>query len=135
MKKATGIGGIFFKVKDPAKTRDWYTKHLGLNNDDYGSSFEWRQADEGTEPGFTVWSPFKETSDYFDAPYMINFRVENLDALVETLKSDGVEIAGEMMSHEYGKFIHIIDGDGQKVELWEAVDDEYSKMIGDVRTK
>ena len=134
MKRATGIGGIFFKVDDPAETRAWYQQHLGLTMDDYGTSFEWRHAEAPEKKGFSTWSPFKSSSDYFDAPFMVNFRVENLEELVQTLKDEGVTVIDDIETHGYGKFVHIVDGNGMKVELWEAVDDQYDTMIGDART-
>ncbi len=134
IKRATGIGGVFFKVKDPEATRAWYSKHLGLNTDQYGTNFEWRHADTPTKKGFSLWSPFKNTTDYFDEPYMINFRVENLEELVEQLKREGVTVVDDIDVQDYGKFVHILDDNGIKVELWEAVDDNYDAMIGDART-
>jgi catechol 2,3-dioxygenase-like lactoylglutathione lyase family enzyme len=134
-KRATGVGGIFFKVKDPEKTRDWYKEHLGFNTDQYGTNFEWREADEGTEKGFTQWSPFKSDSDYFAGDFMINYRVENIDELLEELKAKGVEIVSDVTSEDYGKFVHIIDGDGQRVELWEPNNRYYDEMVGEGRTK
>jgi len=96
MKRVTGIGGIFFKCKDPGKMRDWYKTHLGLNTNQYGAVFEWRQGADTTKKGFTQWSPFAETTKYF-APstrdYMINYRVADLTALVDQLKKEGVTIA------------------------------------------
>ena len=77
MKKAHGISGIFFKVKSPKQTRQWYKNHLGLNTDEYGSNFEWHQADDESKKGFTQWSPFNNSSDYFDQDSMINYRVSN----------------------------------------------------------
>ena len=130
-----GIGGVFFKVPNPEKTRDWYKQHLGFNTDEYGSNFEWRQADDTNKKGFTQWSPFKAESDYFDANFMINYRVTDLVALVEKLKSQGVEIVDEIDTYDYGKFIHIRDGDGHMVELWEPVDEVYDEMVGEGRTK
>ena len=135
MKRVTGIGGVFFKVKDPAMTRDWYKQHLGFNTDEYGSNFEWRQADEGVKKGFTQWSPFKESSSYFDQDFMINYRVSNLDGLLDDLRTKGVEIVDEVQQEDYGKFVHIIDGDGNKVELWEPNDESYDDMVGEGRTK
>ena len=135
MERATGIGGVFFKVKNPEETRAWYKEHLGLNTDEYGSNFEWRQADDGSKKGFTQWSPFKNTSDYFDSNFMINYRVTNLEAFVAELKEKGVTIIDEITSHDYGKFVHIKDGDGASVELWEPNDEEYDKIVGDGRTK
>lgn len=131
MKRVTGIGGIFFKCKDPKKMNEWYKTHLGLNTSPYGAVFEWRQADDSTKKGFTNWSPFKESTKYF-APstkdFMINYRVENLDALVIELKKEGVTIADTIETVDYGKFVHIIDMEGNKLELWEPYDIEYEKM-------
>ena len=135
MERVTGIGGVFFKVKDTEKTRQWYRDHLGFNIDQYGTNFEWRQADEGTLKGFTQWSPFKEDSDYFEQEFMINYRVTDLDGLIEELREKGVTIVDEIESQDFGKFVHIIDGDGSKVELWEPNDEEYDKMLGEGRTK
>ena len=135
MERVTGIGGVFFKVKDTEKTRQWYRDHLGFNIDQYGTNFEWRQADEGTLKGFTQWSPFKEDSDYFEQEFMINYRVTDLDGLIKELREKGVTIVDEIESQDFGKFVHIIDGDGSKVELWEPNDEEYDKMLGEGRTK
>ena len=131
MKKVTGIGGIFFKCKDPNKMREWYNTHLGLNTNQYGTVFEWRQATDSTKKGFTQWSPFKESTKYFEPStkdFMINYRVENLEGLVEQLNKEGVTIADTIQSVEYGKFVHIIDMEGNKVELWEPNDIEYEKL-------
>lgn len=137
MKRVTGIGGIFFKCKDPKKVKEWYKTHLGLNTDQYGTNFEWRQADDSTKKGFTQWSPFSETTKYFDPStkdFMINYRVENLVELVEELKKEGVTITDTIESFEYGKFVHILDIEGNKIELWEPVDEVYDKFDGG-RTK
>jgi hypothetical protein len=91
MKKVTGIGGIFFKCKDPEKMRAWYQTHLGLNTNPYGAVFEWRQGADSSKKGFTTWSPFAETTNYFEPSakdFMINYRVENIEALVEQLKKE-----------------------------------------------
>lgn len=137
-KRVTGLGGIFFKCDDPEATRNWYKEHLGFNTDQYGTSFEWRKADKPDEKGYSVWSTFKKDSDYF-APstkdFMINLRVENLEWLIGELKKEGIEIIGEMQVFEYGKFAHIIDPEGNKIELWEGIDDVYEKMVGNVVTK
>lgn len=124
MKRVTGLGGIFFKVDDPAKTKEWYQKHLGLKTDEYGATFEWRKTDNPDSKGFTAWSPFKNTTKYFEPSkkdYMINYRVENLEELVKTLKSEGVEVVDEIETYDYGKFVHIMDIDGNKIELWEPL--------------
>lgn len=137
MKRATSIGGIFFKCKDPEKMKDWYSKHLGLNIDKYGTSFEFRQADDPSKKGFLQWSPFKSDSTYFapsEKEYMINYRVENLDSLVELLRFEGVTIVDEIEAFEYGKFVHVMDMEGNKIELWEPNDEEYDKIV-DARTK
>lgn len=131
LKRVTGIGGIFFKCKSPAKMREWYKTHLGLNTNAYGSVFEWRQGADTTKKGFTQWSPFTETTKYFEPSttnFMINYRVENLDALIKELKKEGVIITDTVEAVEYGKFVHIMDLEGNKVELWEPNDLEYEKL-------
>ena len=131
VKKVTGIGGIFFKCKDPAKMREWYKVHLGLNTNQYGAVFEWRQGVDSTKKGFSQWSPFNEKTKYFEPStkeFMINYRVANLENLVEQLKKDSVTITDQMESVEYGKFIHIMDIEGNKIELWEPNDVEYEKL-------
>lgn len=131
MKKVTGIGGIFFKCKEPKKVREWYQKHLGLNTNQYGAVFEWWQGADSTKKGFTQWSPFSEKTKYFEPStkdFMINYRVENLEMLLEELKKDSVTIVDTIESVEYGKFAHILDVEGNKVELWEPNDIEYEKL-------
>jgi len=131
MKRVTSIGGIFFKCKDPGKMREWYKTHLGLNTNQYGTVFEWRQANDSTKKGFSQWSPFKETTKYFEPStkdFMINYRVENLTALVEELKKEGVTITDTIETVDYGKFVHIMDMEGNKIELWEPNDIEYEKL-------
>lgn len=122
MKKVTGIGGIFFKCKDPKKMNDWYKANLGLNTNDYGASFEWRDIDDSEKKGLTQWSTFSETTQYF-APstkdFMINYRVENIEALVDELKQNGVTVVDAIESSEFGKFVHILDPEGNKIELWQ----------------
>ena len=134
MGKITGIGGIFFKCKNPAGMRTWYQQHLGLNSDEYGANFQWRKDENPQEKGYTLLSMFDENTDYFGEnrqTYMINFRVENMETLVEKLKASGVAVLDEIAQYEYGKFVHIADEEGNKIELWEPADDEYGKMIGD----
>ena len=125
MKKVTGIGGIFFKCKDPKKITEWYRQHLGLHTNPYGATFEWYEETDSKKKAQTQWSPFKETTKYFEPStrdYMINYRVENLVALVDELKKNGVTILDNIETYDYGKFVHILDGEGNKVELWEPVD-------------
>ena len=131
MKRVTSIGGIFFKCKDPKQMREWYKTHLGLNTNQYGAVFEWRQGSDSTKKGFTQWSPFGEKTKYFEPStkdFMINYRVENMQELVEQLKKEGVTIADTIQSVEYGKFVHIMDIEGNKIELWEPNDIEYEKL-------
>lgn len=104
--RVTGIGGVFFKSEDPQKLKEWYSKHLGLQTDQWGTNVEWRQADSGIEKGFTQWSPFTKNTTYFEPSgkdFMINYRVENLEALIIELKSEGITILGEIGEYEYGK--------------------------------
>lgn len=131
LKRVTGIGGIFFKCKDPKKVREWYQTHLGLNTNSYGAVFEWHQGADSTKKGFTQWSPFKETTKYFEPStkdFMINYRVSDLVALVSQLKKEGVTIQDTIETYDYGKFVHILDVEGNKIELWEPNDIEYEKM-------
>ena len=121
--KVTGIGGISFFSDNPKETREWYAKNLGLEINDWGScSFEFRNLNKPDEIGSLQWTPFKKGSDYF-APskkdFMINYRVQNLEALISKLKENGVTILDEIASYDFGKFIHIMDAEGNKIELWE----------------
>lgn len=130
-KRVTGIGGIFFKCKNPKALRAWYNKHLGINTNDYGAVFEWRQGADTTKKGFTQWSPFGEKTKYFEPStkdFMINYRVENLEWLVAELRKEGITITDKIETVEYGKFVHIMDLEGNKIELWEANDAEYEKL-------
>jgi predicted enzyme related to lactoylglutathione lyase len=141
MKRVTGIGGIFFKCKDPNKVREWYSTHLGLNTHQYGAVFEWRQATDSTKKGFSQWSPFNEKTKYFEPStkeFMINYRVDDLEALVAELKKEGVTVTDTIHTFGFGKFVHIMDVEGNKVELWEPNDIEYEKLgvqEGSVTTK
>ncbi len=130
-KKVTGIGGIFFKCKDPKALREWYAANLGLAVNQYGAVFEWHQGADSTQKGFTQWSPFKETTKYFEPSvkdFMINYRVENLEALVADLRNAGVKIVDTIQAVPYGKFVHILDPEHNKLELWEPNDVEYEKI-------
>lgn len=131
-KRVTGIGGIFFKVKNPDETKSWYQKHLGLNTDKYGTTFEWRHAENPKLKGHTQWSLMGEKTTYFnpsEKDFMINYRVENLVELVEELKNEGVKILDEIAVYDYGKFVHIMDPDGHAIELWEPVDEVYEDIL------
>lgn len=121
--KATGIGGVFFKCADPDKTRAWYADALGIDMEDYGgASFLWRDKDEPGRVGRTVWSLFAADTKYFgptEAAFMINYRVDDLDAVLAHLADRGVERVGDIEDYPYGRFAWVMDPDGRKVELWE----------------
>ncbi|GAB4016224.1 VOC family protein [Spirosoma koreense] len=124
MKKVTGLGGIFFKCDDPQKMKDWYAQHLGLPMDAYGTTFSWRHADDPSKEGTTVWAAFDKNTSYFEPSkkdFMISYRVEQLEELVEQLRADGVTILDEIAVYDYGKFVHILDPEGNSIELWEDV--------------
>ena len=111
--------------------REWYQTHLGLITNQYGAVFEWRQGADSTKKRFSQWSPFKETTKYFQPStkeFMINYRVENLEALVQELKKEGVTVTDTIEKVDYGKFVHIMDIEGNKIELWEPNDIEYEKL-------
>ncbi len=129
------IGGIFFRSNNPEASRNWYKRHLGLNVDEYGTNFVWREEQAPQNRGYTQWSAFEHDTTYFgsaDQQFMLNYRVDDLETLVEVLREDGVKIVGEIMHEAYGKFAHVIDGDGRRVELWEPIDTEYKKMLDGV---
>lgn len=123
MKKVTGIGGIFFKCADPAKMKEWYANHLGLPVAEWGTKFVSRNIDNPEKTEATAWSPFKQDTKYFEPSekdFMINYRVENIEGLVEELKGAGVTVVDEVTVYEgFGKFVHILDPEGNKVELWQ----------------
>jgi len=138
MKKVTGIGGIFFKSDNPEKIKQWYHDNLGLVIDAYGSPFESRNANNPEEKNYLQWSPFPKDTDYFNPSkkeFMINYRVENLTALVEELKKNEVTILDEIQSFDYGKFIHVLDPEGNKIELWEPVDQVFTDFLTGKTTK
>lgn len=125
-KRVTGIGGVFFKAKSPKKLSAWYGKHLGLPVDPawFGCSFEWRDAKKPKQKGCTVWSPFDADTKYFGGGkqgLMINYRVDNLKKVLAALKKEKVWIDPKgIEASEYGKFAWIKDGEGNRIELWEA---------------
>lgn len=120
--RVTGIGGLFFKSKDPKAANEWYKKHLGFDTNDYGCTFNWKDTDG--KDSSTQWSPFAKDSNAFEPSkkeFMFNYRVENLKELLDVLKNEGVTIVGEMEVYDYGKFGWIMDNDGNKIELWEPI--------------
>lgn len=120
--KVTGVGGIFFFSENPTAAREWYSKNLGLDTNDYGSTFESRNLNNPDTVEQLQWTPFKAGSNYFEPSkkdFMINYRVQNIEGLVKQLKENGVTVVDEIASYEYGKFVHIMDAEGNKIELWE----------------
>ena len=122
--RVTGVGGIFFKSDDPDKLYQWYEQHLGIHPRLTAPvpSFEWRDAEDADKKGMTVWSIFPRNTKYFEpssSPFMINYRVDDLDALLEALKKEGVQIDPHREDYDYGRFAWIMDPDGNRIELWE----------------
>ena len=129
----TSVGGIFFKAEYPDSLKKWYTNNLGMPMDKYGTVFVWYQGADSTQHGYTQWSVFKKTTKYFqpsDKDFMINYRVDNMDALMKRLKENGVTICDTVETYDYGKFVHIMDPEGNKIELWEPYDNNYGKITG-----
>ena len=123
MKRVTGIGGIFFKARDAVALRAWYQRHLGIDVQEWGgAAFTWTDAEGKPATGTTIWTIGAAEGDYFapsTAPFMINYRVENLHALVKAMKEEGCNVLERIEESEYGKFAWVIDPEGNKVELWE----------------
>ena len=124
MKRVTGIGGIFFKAKDPETLYQWYEKHLGVRRapDGSGVIFEWGEDNDGEPGGMTVWSIFPRDTKYFEpsaSQFMINYRVQDLDGLLQALQTEGVQIDPHREDYDYGRFAWIMDPEGNRVELWE----------------
>jgi catechol 2,3-dioxygenase-like lactoylglutathione lyase family enzyme len=124
MKRVTGIGGIFFKSKDPKALGAWYQTHLGIDVQPWGgAAFHWQGPDNPEGHGSTAWTPVAADSGHFapsSAPFMINYRVDDLHALLAVLRAEGVQVQDQVDESEYGKFGWIIDPDGNKIELWQA---------------
>lgn len=123
MKRVTGIGGIFFKAKDPVALGSWYAKHLGIDVEDWGgAAFTWTDDAGNPTKGTTIWSPFKSDTDYFapsSAPFMINYRVNDLAALLDVLRAEGCDVVEKTEESEFGKFGWVVDPEGNKIELWQ----------------
>lgn len=123
MKRVTGIGGIFFKAKDPVALRAWYQKHLGIDVQNWGgAAFTW--ADDAGNPtkGTTIWSIGSNEGDYYapsKSSFMVNYRVTDLAGLLETLRAEGCNVLEKTDDSEYGKFGWVMDPEGNKVELWQ----------------
>jgi predicted enzyme related to lactoylglutathione lyase len=123
MKRVTGIGGIFFKARDPKKLREWYAKHLGMDVQDWGGVvFRWASPENPTGTGTTIWNPFEDKTSYFapsEAGFMINYRVEDLHALLTLLRKEGCDVDAKAEESEYGKFGWVMDPEGNRIELWQ----------------
>lgn len=131
--KVTGIGGVFYSTDDHVRTREWYAENLGLATTEYGSTFEFRNAHHPDEINYLQWSTFPKGAEHFKPAkneFMINYRVQNIEGLVERLKSNGITVLDEIETYDYGKFVHFLDPDGNKVELWEPVDKVFTAMGG-----
>ena len=119
-----GIGGVFFKSANRDQMREWYSKHLGLADKGEGVMLPWREHDDPKKEHVTVWTIFPATSHYLDpspAPFMINYIVDDMDALLDRLKQEGVKIDPKRMDESYGRFAWIYDSDGNKIELWQPL--------------
>ncbi len=129
--KIIGIGGIFFKSEAPEKLKKWYAQHLGLVLNNYGATFEMRHLKEPQKAKYIHWSVFPNDTDYFypsDKPFMINYRVQEIEIMVINLKKMGVKIIDKITSFPYGKFVHILDPEGNAIELWEPKEDFFDSM-------
>ena len=129
--KVTGIGGIFFYSDNVEGLKQWYHNNLGLETNDWGASFEFRNANNPEEKNYLQWSPFKKESTYFrpsNKEFMINYRVQNIEGLIEKLKNNKVTILDAITTYDYGKFVHIMDNEGNKIELWEPVDSVFTEI-------
>jgi predicted enzyme related to lactoylglutathione lyase len=123
MKRVTGIGGVFFKSKEPKALAAWYKAHLGIEVEAWGgAAFRWATPENPGGVGTTVWNPFPQDTGYFSpssASFMVNYRVEDLHALLALLRSEGVQVEEKIEESEYGKFGWVIDPEGNKLELWQ----------------
>ena len=121
--RVLGIGGVFFKSANRDQAREWYSKHLGITDKGGGAMLPWREHDDAQKDHVTVWTVFPSSTDYF-APtqqFMINYIVDDLDALLDRLKGEGVKIDPKRMNESYGRFAWIYDADGNKIELWQPL--------------
>lgn len=123
MQRVTGIGGVFFKARDPQALGEWYRRHLGIDVQEWGgAAFAWSGPHNPAGVGTTVWSPFKASTDYFapsEAPFMINYRVPDLRALLAVLRSEGCQVDDKVEESEFGLFGWVMDPEGNKIELWQ----------------
>ena len=125
--KVTGVGGIFFFSENSENIKEWYNTNLGIAAGEYGATFSSRNMDRPEEINYLQWSPFKKGSGYFapsEKEFMINYRVQNIEGLLKKLKENGVTILDGIETYDYGNFVHIMDLEGNKIELWEPVDNK-----------
>jgi predicted enzyme related to lactoylglutathione lyase len=125
--KITGVGGIFFFSDNPEQARNWYSQNLGIETNEYGSTFESRNVKKPEQIDRLQWAIFKTGSKYF-APskkdFMINYQVQNIEGMVRKLKANGATVLDSIAAYDYGKFVHVLDPEGNKIELWEPARDE-----------
>jgi len=127
--KVIGVGGIFFESESPNELKDWYKKNLGFVTNDYGALFEFKKT-SNNEKAYLNWSPMQKPVSYFEPsskPFMINYRVQNLEGLLKQLKKNGTSQLGETETHSYGKFAWVLDPEGNKIELWEPIDEVFTE--------
>ncbi len=137
-KRVKGIGGIFFQTDNPDQLREWYARHLGMETNEYGATFKTRQWNNPDKSCYLQWSTMSTGSDHFSqaqSPFMVNYRVDDLEWLVGELKKEGVTVCDEIATYDYGKFVHILDPDGNKIELWEPVDEVFDQFHKDTNDK
>jgi predicted enzyme related to lactoylglutathione lyase len=123
MGKVTGIGGVFIKAKDPERLYSWYGKYLGIQKSEFGAVFQWREVDRDKPVGKTTWALFPQNTKYLgsaDNAFMINYRVDNLDAVLKRLEADGIKVEGRQDA-DYGRFAWVTDPEGHRIELWEPL--------------
>jgi catechol 2,3-dioxygenase-like lactoylglutathione lyase family enzyme len=128
MDRVTGVGGIFFKARDPHALSDWYKRHLGIAPAANGPvAFEWRDKEHPERVGMTIWAPFSQDTKYFapsTAPFMINYRVHDLHALLAELRREGVAVDDRVDESEFGRFGWVMDPEGNRIELWEPPNEQ-----------
>ncbi|MBL8242609.1 MAG: VOC family protein [Rhodanobacteraceae bacterium] len=123
MQRVTGIGGIFIKARDPERMKDWYRRHLGIDIQSWGgTSFRWQTPERPEPDGMTVWSIFPPDTRYFDpspAPFMVNYRVDDLHAVLAALREEGCTVDAKVEEAEFGKFGWVMDPEDNRIELWQ----------------
>lgn len=129
--RVTGIGGVFIVSDNPKETNQWYQTNMGFDIDKYGAVFEYRNANKPDEVNYTSWAVFRRNNPYLEPSkkdFMINYRVHNLEGMIRNMKKNGVTVLDTIETYDYGKFVHIMDADSNKIELWEPVDSVLSKI-------